>query len=107
MTSRPEDMQEYCTTCSTDLEIGQIGRCDDCQDTPLLTNHYLCPCGERWEDAWDCCCNDHCPRCHKEIEPFISDDGTLSSEEIEIACQRVYRNMRGASESPTNAEARA
>lgn len=26
-----EDMQENCEECGTELEIGQIGECDDCQ----------------------------------------------------------------------------
>jgi hypothetical protein len=38
----------------------------------LWTNHYCCPCGEQWEDQWDCQCNDRCPACNKEIEPFSS-----------------------------------
>lgn len=52
-------------------------------------NFYLCPCGEEWVDRWDCCCNDRCPNCNKEIEPYISDDGSLSDEEIEAARQRA------------------
>lgn len=45
-------------------------------------NYYVCDCGEEWEDMNDCCCNDHCPRCDKEITPYISDDGSLSPEDI-------------------------
>ena len=41
------------------------------------TNYYRCPCGEEWDDQWDCCCNDRCPKCGKEIEPHFSDDGSL------------------------------
>lgn len=26
-----EDMQEYCDTCCSELEVGQIGNCDSCQ----------------------------------------------------------------------------
>ncbi len=25
-----EDMREVCDVCNADLEIGQIGKCDDC-----------------------------------------------------------------------------
>lgn len=32
--------------------------------------YYNCECGEVWEDEWDCACNDRCPACNKEIEPY-------------------------------------
>ena len=48
-----------------------------------VSNHYLCPCGTEWEDVWSCGCNDRCPNCNKEIEPYASDDGSLTSDEIE------------------------
>lgn len=38
-------------------------------------NHYECDrCGAQWSDAWDCTCNDRCPSCNAEIEPYTSDD---------------------------------
>ena len=38
------------------------------------SNHYCCPyCGLEWHDEWDCACNDRCPTCNKEIEPYESD----------------------------------
>ncbi len=39
-------------------------------------NHYQCPCGTAWTDNWDCMCNDHCPQCDREIEPYDSEDRT-------------------------------
>ncbi len=34
-------------------------------------NQYRCPyCQTEWEDVWDCGCNDRCPDCNKEIEPY-------------------------------------
>jgi hypothetical protein len=37
-------------------------------------NHYCCPyCQLEWQDEWDCACNDRCPTCNKEIEPYESD----------------------------------
>ena len=37
-------------------------------------NHYRCPtCQLDWQDEWDCACNDKCPDCNKEIEPYESD----------------------------------
>lgn len=50
-----------------------------------FTNYYLCPCGHEWNDQWDCACDDKCPVCNKEIEPFLSDDGSLSPQELEAA----------------------
>ena len=36
-------------------------------------NQYRCPyCQIDWEDVWDCVCNDRCPDCNKEIEPYES-----------------------------------
>lgn len=57
------------------------------------TNYYLCPCGEKWEDQHDCCCNDHCPKCDKEIEPYISDDGSVPQEKIDAALAEAMGNM--------------
>lgn len=36
-------------------------------------NYYECSeCGETWEDVWSCMCNDRCPNCNSEIEPYES-----------------------------------
>lgn len=40
----------------------------------LYKNHYRCDCGAEWTDEWDCMCNDHCPDCDAEIEPYKSED---------------------------------
>ncbi|MBD3822971.1 MAG: hypothetical protein IE916_00485 [Epsilonproteobacteria bacterium] len=40
--------------------------------TPRYLKEYECVCGEKWNDVWDCECNDHCPECNKEIEPQSS-----------------------------------
>jgi hypothetical protein len=37
-------------------------------------NYYQCPCGSGWVGSWSCTCNDRCPTCNTEIEPFRSDD---------------------------------
>lgn len=38
-------------------------------------NHYRCSeCGSEWDDEWDCMCNDRCPTCNAEIEPYASED---------------------------------
>jgi hypothetical protein len=44
-------------------------------EEPKFRNHYR-HCGQEWEDVWSCECNDRCPVCNKEIEPYASDDLT-------------------------------
>lgn len=37
-------------------------------------NSYWCEdCDILWEDVWECMCNDKCPMCDIETEPFNSD----------------------------------
>ena len=31
---------------------------------------------EEWQDEWSCMCNDRCPICNTEIEPYDSDEAT-------------------------------
>jgi len=31
-------------------------------------------CGVAWTDEWSCACNDRCPKCDAEIEPYDWDD---------------------------------
>jgi hypothetical protein len=45
------------------------------------TNHYF-HCGRQWDDVWDCQCNDRCPKCHAEIEPYASTDNATGEVEI-------------------------
>lgn len=38
-------------------------------------NFYHCPhCDIEWEDKWLCACNDSCPQCNREIEPYDSEE---------------------------------
>ncbi|WP_285905148.1 hypothetical protein [Pseudodesulfovibrio pelocollis] len=46
------------------------------QTNPLYRNYYECSCGHTWEDEWSCMCNDRCPECRLEIEPYDSEDLT-------------------------------
>ena len=40
-----------------------------------FSNHYVCPNdGTSWTDHWVCTCNDRCPVCDREIEPYFSED---------------------------------
>ena len=53
--------------------------------TARYLNHYRCPyCQTEWEDVWDCGCNDRCPDCNKEIEPYESALIEGESAEIEL-----------------------
>jgi len=45
----------------------------DKTDNETYLNEYYCAhCDIHWDDVWDCMCNDKCPECDKEIEPFKS-----------------------------------
>jgi len=58
------------------------GTCEDCErrereedeEDYRYRNFYRCSCGEEWEDAWSCACNDRCPNCNTEIEPYKSEE---------------------------------
>lgn len=40
----------------------------------VYLNQYRCPyCQIEWDDEWSCACNDHCPSCNAEIEPYHSE----------------------------------
>jgi len=46
-------------------------------------NHYKCPDdGTEWSDEWSCACNDRCPTCNKEIEPYESKEIDAPSEPL-------------------------
>ena len=37
-------------------------------------NHYFCEsCDCEWQDSWECKCNDDCPQCGIETEPYESE----------------------------------
>ena len=43
--------------------------------TILFRNSYECSvCGTMWTDDWSCQCDDRCPRCNAEIEPYHSEE---------------------------------
>lgn len=36
---------------------------------------YRCDrCDTSWKDEWSCACNDRCPSCDAEVEPYTWDD---------------------------------
>jgi hypothetical protein len=57
------------------------------EDESCYTNHYY-HCGVEWTDDWSCMCDDRCPVCNAEIEPFWSVDNRDQSEIIHA--QEVY-----------------
>lgn len=39
----------------------------------LLVNYYECPdCDVRWDDEWECACDDECPQCGTDVSPYES-----------------------------------
>jgi len=40
----------------------------------FLKYYRHCECGAAWTDEWSCACNDRCPKCDAEIEPYDWDD---------------------------------
>lgn len=47
-----------------------------------FTNHYHCDrCDIEWSDQWSCACNDRCPKCDRETEPYESDEEEIEDED--------------------------
>lgn len=42
-------------------------------EEPVYRNFYS-HCGVNWDATWSCECNDKCPVCDKEVEPFRSEE---------------------------------
>jgi hypothetical protein len=41
--------------------------------TTLFRNCFECSvCGTTWTDEWSCQCDDRCPKCNTETEPYDS-----------------------------------
>jgi len=49
-------------------------QCFPDKEEPMEYRNYYKHCGEEWDDVWSCQCNDECPKCGKEIEPYKSED---------------------------------
>ena len=44
-------------------------------DEGRYVNYYQCTKdGTRWAMTWSCMCDDRCPTCNREIEPYKSED---------------------------------
>jgi hypothetical protein len=44
---------------------------DGREDLMRFTNFYV-HCRHEWQDIWSCTCDDRCPICNDEIEPYAS-----------------------------------
>lgn len=93
--SAADDAIAECTVFPEDLNEAENDETEEKAGATSFRNFYLCPCGAHWEDDWDCACNDHCPDCDREIEPYASDDGSVSEDEVaaklaEVVSQRAY-----------------
>jgi len=93
----PHDMGNYAAKYTfgdgVDVKVFKSGKClwskgqslelwlrqsKEAQERKWYMNHYRCSeCGTEWDDEWDCMCDDRCPRCNAEIEPY-------ASEEVEV-----------------------
>jgi hypothetical protein len=57
-------------------------------------NHYCCPDdGAEWTMTWSCMCDDRCPTCGHEIEPYKSEEAPMEVT-TEPARYRWY-NLQG------------
>lgn len=57
-------------------EPSEVSASDLGFDEPArFRNHYQ-HCDTEWADEWSCACNDRCPSCDSEIEPYTSEDLT-------------------------------
>jgi len=50
------------------------------QENLKFRNHYRCPHDQtKWIDDWNHICNDRCPNCDRETEPYLSEDIVVAS----------------------------
>lgn len=51
---------------------------------PWYRKFYRCDeCNIEWTDDWSCCCNDKCPQCDGEFEPYECKDISKETPEDE------------------------
>tara|TARA_R110000868_G_scaffold297596_1_gene557920 strand:+ start:249 stop:611 length:363 start_codon:yes stop_codon:yes gene_type:complete len=68
------------------FDMLEVLRADDCPnlawaevfdlEAATYLNHYECPCGTEWSDAWSCECDDRCPTCRTPCSPTSSKETT-------------------------------
>ena len=74
-TVTPQQIREAILTRLASLDDEQLKQAVDFfdsyeEETLKFRMSYECLCGETWEMEHDCCCNDRCPKCDTEIEPY-------------------------------------
>jgi len=48
---------------------------EEAREPDRFVNYFRCPVDNaHWADSWSCACNDKCPTCGREIEPYKSLD---------------------------------
>lgn len=63
--------------------------------------YYECSeCGTKWTDEWSCTCNDRCPSCRAETEPYDDDDLTYVVEHAAPEMFMVLFSPDSAENSP-------
>lgn len=55
------------------FEPDAFGFVDEYQFQIVYRNFYF-HCNQFWYDTWSCMCNDRCPKCNAEIEPYYSEE---------------------------------
>jgi len=58
----------------------------ECEEA-MLNFYKHKECGTHWVDLWSCGCNDECPKCGGEIEPYASFDVS----EIDARMANIHR----------------
>ena len=86
-----------CLGISTRIDLEELTHKEE--DERQFLNHYRCAhIGtpdeglmrvSEWTDEWSCACNDRCPLCNAEVEPYHSDDLTAEKPFTCRGCGRV------------------
>ncbi len=46
------------------------------EEVEIRFRNFYVHCDQEWQDEWDSMCNDRCPVCNAEIEPYKSEEIT-------------------------------
>lgn len=49
----------------------------------MYEHKFLCSCGEHWSVKTDEVGTDLCPHCHKELDPYATNNGDLTEQQLE------------------------
>jgi hypothetical protein len=75
-----------CNDCGWEGQVKDLIVIELDDEEGSWTNHFY-HCNTQWDDVWSCQCNDECPVCGHEIEPYASTDN--DSGELQIHNQVV------------------